>query len=1493
MTALKNTVLEEKRYPLTKQQEGLWVEWKLHPKNTSYNTCVNLRLTGPLDKERFEKALYDAVNFFSSLRIYFAEEKGVPFQCEKPEAVFAMEFEDISIPGQSDETPQQHQQAIDFLARKVATPVDLKQFPIVHAGLIKTAPEVHYFIGMVPHMISDGASAVLFLEAASIAYEKGFDGLVEAYGATQKSWDEYFTEHPPKETPEAATYWQERLKGAQHTVNFNHGIAPQSESKSGKRVYFNLEEELSGKLKRYARSQRTTFFNVLSAALATMVNRLYGQDDLTIGYPVNIRPPGYKHLFGFFVNIVPLRIDSSGNPTFNALVDRISASRKADKQHQEFPALEIVRGIRRENSEFDGRVFNLSMAQTISRLVNLRIEGIESEPLEVTYNDVNDDLSLSYENLEDGCIGLWFEYRQALFEPEFISQLIEQMQSLFEQIIENPERGINEFLLLSLTQEKKLLNQWGQADKALDINAKSSITDLFEQAAAKQPNAIALIEDGKQFSYQTLNEQANQLARQLQAEDVKKGDKVAILLERGANLITSLLAIMKAGAAYVPLSPDYPAKRIAYILQDSGCDHVITQTNLKEKLPAEEVATLLIEEQRWQSQSTKNLPSVTQDADSYLIYTSGSTGNPKGVRLTHENVVPRLKWLQQEIPLSKADKILQNTDTTFDVSVAEIFWPLSAGASLVLTDSESYKDPSYLIDLIETHQITTSCMVPSLLTSLLAVLKDRKLSSLKHMLAAGEALPPSLVTRYYQQCSGTLYNVYGPTEGTIYSAFTKCENSTTSSIIPIGRPLGATSLYILDETLRPMPMGVAGELHIGGIGVAQGYVNLPDLTAERFIADPFTQDTNARLYKTGDLARFNSQGEIEYLERIDSQVKIRGFRIELAEIEAVMAQVAGVKDTAVIDIGSEHKRLAAYYVVEEGFELETLRKHICANLPSYMAPAFYVEADEIPRLASAKINRNALPKPEQKQQKRKAYRAASNDTETKLVALWSEILTLPADKIGVDDSFFELGGDSLMAIQLVCAAEEQGIYVETNSLFTHRTIAELATVAQDQPFAAANEATQEAIEGTYPLLPRQTKFFADGMVEPHHWNRFFWFDIDHNANPEQLKSAFDTVLMHHDNLRVRLTQNANGEWQQECLSTLPQVTYFFTYDIAALASEQQEPQMVETINKQQASLDLSTAPLLRIIHFKTGEESGKLAIIAHHLLLDMVSSRLIFEDFLKSYEGARLGIEMELAAKTTSIQQLTEAQRQQIETDDFTQELAYWGSAKMHPVPELPYDRVDDTADEASAHTHKTTLDESLTGALLKDLPAEKGWQIQDTLLTALSQTIREWTGKSEMLVNLCGHGRNGSDGINLSRTVGWVNTVYPAYLEVGDVDAIKQQLEQIPARNEAYNLLRYTARDSAITQHPTPQLFFNYVSQIDALLPEGLSITPQGEPAGIVSSAPSNPLCYGLYIEAAIVNKCLKLHFTYSNSRFNTETIEELSRHYISYLTQLIASKD
>jgi len=1549
-----------KDYPLTKQQQALWIEHCLHPANTSYNTCVKLKLTGKLDAMKFRQSSRMIVDFFEPLKVYFVEKAGVPFQRIDATARYLPEYIDIS-EGASEETAEKAEQARGLLSSLLNSAIDLRKFPIMRGVLIKSADQVHYFIGMVPHIVSDGRAAILYLESLSIAYNSGEQGLMEAYGETRKNWDNYYEDGLDQTDEEhdlqSKAHWQQRLKGATHHFDYSYGKQQiKASDKQGERVYFDLSVELSRRLKAHSKANRTTLFNVFVCVFSIFVRRYYGLLDVLIGYPVNIRPPGYKDFFGFFVNIVPLRVDMRGNPSYAELLKRVHETRKEDKKYQKYPALDVVSSIRESVPDFDGRVFNLSMAQTVSRLFDLQLDGIESQPLDSEYYDVNDDFSLSYELIE-GRIGLWFEYRKALFNRDFIDQAMGHIEKIIYQVLDHPERSISQFVLLDKQQERRIIEQFSRSSiesPTIEASANASsqvcISDLFEAQVHKTPDAIAIIDEqineqdemeNRSISYEHLNQRANQLANIILSHTQKRSVAIGVSLERSSDLIVSLLAILKAGCYYIPIPTNYPRKRTDYILAESDTRILISRSSLVDSQSgdqqnADDSGVFHLHLDRLQddlaNQDIENLDmEVRPDNWAYVIYTSGSTGKPKGVVLRHKNVTPRLLWLTRYFSLTSKDKMLQNTDFSFDVSVAEIFWPLTSGISLVIADQKKNRDPGYLLGLIEQHQITTSCMVPSLLNALLDTDKNNQLHSMKQVLSAGEALPESVVSKFFERGSGRLYNFYGPTEAAIYTSFTECLKDEP---VTIGKPMGDTTTYILDKNLCITPVGVVGELYIGGAGLAEGYLKNKELTERHFIKDPFrypsSQDNNnPKLYRTGDLARFNFDGNIEFIGRKDKQVKIRGFRVEPGEIENTILQCPEIGDVAVIDQHRKsHIQLVAYLARgnpvapdsqtdhtgagtdtgDDELIIERARHQVCSTLPTYMMPSLFLVLDQIPRSLSGKLERSALPSPEQVLNSRQDFRVAESEVEKKIADTWSSILGINASKLDVNTSFFDLGGDSLMAIQFVSLAEQNNLVFDISDIFERRSISELATVAK----IGLTSATEEKdVSGCFPLLPRQAKFFADDFVNPDHWNRTFSFDVEHEFDSEAFIRALDGVLQHHDNLRVRFVQQSPGNWHQEIQPEVVIRDLFTCYDLSGLSVLEQNENMVLQVNRHHQRIRLSSAPLIQVIYFKTGENRGKLVILFHHLMLDMVSSRIIFEDLLRAYEAHRAGVSIIFPNKSNSVKTWANHLQDSLDQNEFSEALEYWGNFPETAEPPLPLDSLD-TIDieqvntQASARLKMFALDKSLTRQLLIEVPSRTSVKIQDFLLANLFRVISNWSAGDSMTVSVCGHGRPLDSGnFNLSRTVGWLNTVFPIHLNMHEfqenerantrdfIKGIKRQIERVPTNNMDYNLLRYSAKHPRILKHQSPQIFFNYVGQLDPYIPAGAPFKPTPDLPGITAVDGINHLCYQLYFEAGVIEGSLTFRLTYSENLFAQDTIDRLANNLLQAIEESVLGID
>ncbi|HEU0054412.1 MAG TPA: amino acid adenylation domain-containing protein, partial [Longimicrobium sp.] len=672
-------------------------------------------------------------------------------------------------------------------------------------------------------------------------------------------------------------------------------------------------------------------------------------------------------------------------------------------------------------------------------LPGLSVSGVGAEPASARF-----DLSLELAATPQGLRGA-LNYSTDLFERGTVLRMLGHLARVLEQVAEDADVRLSRLELLDEAERALVLEAWN--DTAAEVPADQCIHQLFEAQAARTPDAVAVRFEEASLTYRELNERANQLAHHLRGHGVGPEVRVGVLMERSLEMVVSLLAVLKAGGAYVPLDPGLPAERLAYMLDDSAVPLVLAQAVLHGAVPAREGVEVLAVDalaERLAAESAEN-PAVGAGPDSlaYVIYTSGSTGRPKGVMNQHRGVVNRLVWMQAHFGIGADDVVLQKTPFGFDVSVWEFFWPLRQGATLVMARPDGHRDPLYLQEVIERRGVTTLHFVPSMLQQFVEAVEPGRCASLRHVVCSGEALPPALVARFHDRFAApvVLTNLYGPTEAAVDVSFWTCPRDGTVDVVPIGRPVWNTALYVLDAALRPVPVGVPGELYIGGVQVARGYLDRPGLTAERFVPDPFSAEGGARLYRTGDRVRWRADGAIEYLGRLDFQVKVRGFRIELGEIEAVLRGHESVADCVVMaraDAGEQ--RLVAYVVGDA--DAEALRGRLRRSLPEYMVPSAFVSLEALPLTPNGKLDRRALPAPDFASAAER-YVAPRTETEALLAEIWAEVLRLP--RVGVHDGFFELGGHSLMATSVVSRVGEVfGVELPLRAIFETPTVGGLA-----------------------------------------------------------------------------------------------------------------------------------------------------------------------------------------------------------------------------------------------------------------------------------------------------------------------------------------------------------------------------------------------------------------------------------------------------------------
>ncbi|MEP7308332.1 MAG: amino acid adenylation domain-containing protein [Acidobacteriota bacterium] len=1024
-----------------------------------------------------------------------------------------------------------------------------------------------------------------------------------------------------------------------------------------------------------------------------------------------------------------------------------------------------------------------------------------------------------------------------------------------------------------------------------------TIHDLFQEQAGRTGSHVAIQLHDRTVDFDTLNRHANQLARFMQQDHgIQRGDVIGVVTERSPLAITALLAVLKAGAVYLPIDGDYPEQRLQFMVADAGVKMLLVHAAHVDRLTAlyeTPMFALDIQLETLDTAGTDLEPSCTPDDLAYIIYTSGSTGQPKAVLLEHRGFVTMVRHHIDAFGVTPADRLLQFYGHSFDSSLFEIFVSLLAGATLVMVDRDTINDPEQLSAYIEAQRITTLTMPPVYLGTL-----DReRLSAVRRYISAGDHSRVQDALLLAQ--TGDYYNSYGPTETSVCVTHYKVDPKRRYGMrIPIGKPITGTSIYLLDEDLEPVADGVVGQICVAGASVARGYLHRDDLTAEKFVSSRFV--AGERMYLTGDLGVWLPDGNLEVIGRKDSQVKIRGYRVELGEIESVLDQHPLVTQSAVIaredDLG--HKRLAAYVTAAGAIEVAVLRDLLRSRLPDFMMPATFTVLDRMPVTANGKIDRTALLAIVAPTSPTDAAAGPDNPVQEALVRIWQDVLGVA--RVGIHDNLFDLGGDSILIIQIVSRAREAGLKLTPNQLFDHQTIAALSAVAVSVPQAAPLVIEREALEGPTPLTPMQAWFFEQRFADPHHFNQAVWLELPAGLDAAAAAAATQVLLAHHDALRLRFVDRG-GRWTAE-YAPLPTAAPFQTIDLTAdrvgRQATLQEERLRDAVAACQTSFDLSTGPLVRVALLQFGgDRRSRLLFVAHHLVVDGVSWRILLDDFASAYAQIVRGETVALAAKTTSLRTWATRLMERAASLDSR----YWLTAAAAAVP-VPTDRprLAGVNAVASAHEVTRTLDAETTTALLQDVPRTYATEISAVLLAGLALTFQAWTGSDRLLIDLEAHGREELlDGLDTSRTVGWFTAQFPIQLQVGwqaspgdAIKSVKEQLRAVPQRGAGFGVLRYLSADArlveALKQRPAPEVLFNYFGQAGRVLAVGLDWTlVPGTISGAISARATRP--HLLEINAIVADGRLTVTWTFSAAIHDPSTIGELASRYEAALRLLV----
>ncbi|HEX2207374.1 MAG TPA: non-ribosomal peptide synthase/polyketide synthase [Longimicrobium sp.] len=1480
--------------PLSFAQERLWFLDRLEPDSPFYNVPAAMRLSGALDAAALERALGEIVRRHEALRTVFTDVDGVAAQTVVPFASFSLPVEDAGLGDEDGEGAVRR-----AAAAEAARPFDLAAGPLFRARLLRVDAEEHVLLLTMHHIVSDGWSlGVLFRELSTLyaAYREGGESplpeLAVQYG-DYAVWQRAQLRGDALDRQMA--WWKARLAGAPALLELpTDHPRPAVQSFRGAAEPIALPRDLLERLESLGRGEGATLFMVLLAAFQVLLGKYAATDDVTVGTPIAGRTRAeVEPLIGFFVNTLVLRTELGGDPDFREVLRRVREVTVGAYEHQDVPFEKLVAELRPERSLDHSPLFQAMLlvheggeGEGIA-LPGLRVGGVDEEIATTKF-----DLTLSLAAGADGLRGDLM-YASALFEPATIRRMRGHFARLLEQVAERADVPLSRLELLGADERRTVLEAWNQT--AEDASADLPVHERFRAQAARTPDAPAVRFRGETIRYRALDEGSNRLARLLRRRGVGPDVRVGLCIDRSPEMVAAVLGVLKAGGAYVPLDPAYPAERLRGMLDDADAALLLTTERLAGIVPAREgmeVIRLDAAAAEVGAERAEPLESgVHPRTLAYVLFTSGSTGRPKGVAVEHAGVGNYLAWAARTYP-GRGSAV--HTSLSFDLTVTSLFVPLLSGGSVELVDEADGveglaerlgRDGGYgLLKLTPTHLRALGEQLDGLDAD----------GGAECLVVGGEALLGEQLDRWRARFPRTvLVNEYGPTETVVGCCIdVRSLDQVRPGRVPIGRPVRNTRLYVLDSALHPVPIGVPGELYIGGAQVARGYLGRPALTAERFVPDPFSPEPGARLYRTGDRARWTADGVLDYLGRADAQVKVRGFRVEPGEIEAALLAHPAVTDARVVarEDAPGDRRLVAYVVGDA--DAEALRVHLRRTLPEHMVPAAFVALERIPVTPNGKLDRAALPAPEYASP-RDRYVAPRTPAEQTLAAVWQEVLRM--DRVGVNESFFELGGDSILSIQVVTRARRAGLYFTPRQMFEHQTIAQLAAVAG----AAAQpvRAQQGRAEGRVPLTPIQSWFLERELAAPAHYNQSTLLDVDDAVTDAVLESALAAVLEQHDAPRLRFRRTESG-WEQwharEAGIALERI------DLSHLDAKAQDRAQGRVADERQASLDLENGPVGRAVLFDRGARGRRLLLVLHHLVVDAVSWRILRDDLERACDQLSSGARVQLGARSTSFREWSETLAAYADSDTVRAEAAHWLAQGADGVAPLPVDG--EGTRTGARRTVTVRLDAEETRALLQEVPAAYRTHINDALLAALAEAVSSWTGTPRIRVALEGHGREEEvgAGMDLTRTVGWFTSIYPVVLDVagargaGDrLRRVKEQLRAVPVRGIGYGVLRWLSPDAevraALAAQPEPEISFNYLGQYEGGRARGGLLRMAAGPRGRDSAAANAPR-YALDVAGAVGGGCLEMSFTFAQGTFARETIEGLAAAYTNALRGLIA---
>jgi len=1506
--------------PLSFAQQRLWFLDQYEPNSSIYNISYGLRLAGRLNVAALEQTLREIVRRHEALRTTFSMVGGEPVQIIAPSLNHSLLIVDLRDRYENEREDEARRLASEEARRAF----DLIRGPLFRTTLIRLGEDDHVLLLTMHHIVSDGWSMGVFYRELSVLYQTFTKGqpspLLELaiqyadYAVWQREWLKGDV------LESQLSYWKKQLEGVPGVLNLpTDRPRPAVQSFRGAQRSIELSKELTERLKALGRKKGVTLYMTLLAAFQALLHRYTGQKDIVVGSPIaNRNRTEQEGLIGFFVNTLVLRTNFSGNPTFCELLYRVREMALEAYAHQDLPLEKLVEELRPDRDLSRSPLFQAMFVFQNAPSTTLRIEGLNVSPVRIGVETAKFDLTFSlHEEIEKLKGSL--QYNTDLFDEATIMRMLGHFQTLLEGIVLHPEQRISDLPILTEAERCQLLVEWNETKR--DYTKEKYLHQLFEEQVKRTPEAVAVVFEDQQLTYRELNHKANQVAHYLQKQGVGPDDLVGICMERSVEMVIGLLGILKAGGAYVPLDPAYPNDRIAYILNDTQASILLTEKRLLEdfglksiEISADQIGcgdsrfsvleshlTAICLDRDWQEisrESRENLQNQATPSNlAYVIYTSGSTGLPKGVMIEHRNAVAFLSWAHSVFTQEELAGVIASTSICFDLSIFELFAPLTCGGRVLLLENAlalSDLDPALEPTLINT--------VPSVMIELLR-LRDFP-ASICTVNLAGEPLRTSLVQEIYERTSARqVYDLYGPSETTTYSTYT---HRTADGVQTIGRPIGNTQVYILDPHLNPVPIGVVGELHIGGNGLARGYFSRPELTKQKFIANPFSADATSRLYKTGDLARYLPDGNIEFLGRIDNQIKLRGYRIELGEIEAVLGQHPAVREAVVLaredspeDPAASprtDKRLVAYVVAPPDTSTTELRSFLKQKLPEFMVPAAFVCLDSLPLTPSGKVDRRALPAPDQSRpESGRSYTAPRTAVEELIAGIWAEVLKV--NQVGIHDNFFELGGHSLLATRVISRVGATcQVEIPLRFLFEAPTVAGLAERIEQTRRGEMGSPVLPILPmprtGDLPLSFAQQRLWFLDQLEPNSsvYNVPSGLRLKGPLDISALEQSLNEIVRRHEALRTTFSMVEGQPVQRISPSmrlALPVI------DLSYLPESEREDEARRLTNEEaQRPFDLERGPLARSVLLHLGSEDHILPLTLHHIASDGWSMSILYRELSALYEAFSNGKPSPLETLPVQYADFAQWQREWLQGDVLGTQLGYW-KMQLENVQtlQLPTDRPRPAVQSYRGARQSIVLSRELSEAL-KTLSRQQGVTLFMTLLAAFQTLLYRYTGQEDIAVGSPIAGRNRRE---IEELIGFfVNTLVlrtdlsgdPSFLEV--LGRVRESSLEAYAHQDVpfEKLVEELQPTRNLSQNPLFQVMFILQNAPREAL----------EFAGLTMSSvkiDSTKAKFDLTLSIQNEGEGLRGSLQYSSDLFNLETITRMLGHFRNLLEGIVANPE